>query len=249
MANTSTNNLSLSQRLHEQLRQLIGETLPGERLPSEPSLAKQLKVSRATLREAMRTFETQGMIHRRQGVGTFVTHPRQVIETGLEKLESIHTLAERIDLKVEMGKYHIDHRPAVDEEAAILGLEPGKQVVQVNWVMEAASRPAAYLVDILPDDILSPKAIYKNFSGSILDMLLDRKDMSLDNSRTEVNAVAAQSDVARALGIQRGDVVLYFKAILYNSAGRVVDLSHSYFLPGYFRFHINRRVGEQITIR
>jgi GntR family transcriptional regulator len=28
--------------------------------------------------------------------------------------------------------------------------------------------------------------------------------------------------------------------------GRVIDFSHSYFLPGYFRFHIVRRIGEDI---
>jgi GntR family transcriptional regulator len=49
--------------------------------------------------------------------------------------------------------------------------------------------------------------------------------------------------VARKLGIQRGDVLLRFIAYLYTSAGRVVDYSFSDFLPGYFRFHVVRRVG------
>jgi GntR family transcriptional regulator len=62
-------------------------------------------------------------------------------------------------------------------------------------------------------------------------------------SRTEINAVTAPSDLARQLGIQRGDVMLYFNSLLYAENGRVVDLSQSYFLPGYFRFHVVRRVG------
>jgi GntR family transcriptional regulator len=62
-------------------------------------------------------------------------------------------------------------------------------------------------------------------------------------SRTHIGAATATHDVARALGIQRGDVLLHFKAELYTPAGRVVDNSLSYFLPGYFRFHVLRRVG------
>ena len=50
------------QRLQSQLAGLISATTPGERLLSEPELAKKMGVSRATLREAMRTFEGQGLI-------------------------------------------------------------------------------------------------------------------------------------------------------------------------------------------
>jgi GntR family transcriptional regulator len=110
------NGISISQRLHEDLGKIIAETAPGERLLTEPELAKQLNVSRATLREAMRTFETQGLIYRHQGSGTFVIHPSQVIDTGLEVLESIETLSKRIGLVVS-SEMKIEHRQA-DEEIA-----------------------------------------------------------------------------------------------------------------------------------
>jgi GntR family transcriptional regulator len=115
--------LNVSQRLHDSLGRIIAAADPGARLPSEPDLAKSLGVSRATLREAMRTFETQGLIRRKQGSGTYVTHPTAVIESGLEVLESIETLAERIDLAVAVGEGKIQIRQARPEEAKAFNQE------------------------------------------------------------------------------------------------------------------------------
>lgn len=237
------NNKTLTQQLQDHLRQVIAATPPGGRLPSEPKLARQLGVSRATLREAMRIFETQGLIHRRQGVGTFVIHPSGVFETGLEVLESIHTMAKRIGLDVDIGTHQIETRPANSKEIDSLGLEGGQKVNQISWVMKAGPRPVAYLVDILPQDIIPLKKIQQEFNGSVLDILVEKSRISLSNSRTEINAVAAPPEIAKALGIQRGDVMLFFEAILYSAEGRAVDYSYSYYLPGYFKFHVIRRVG------
>lgn len=234
---------SISQRLHENLGHIIASTGPGARLPSEPDLARQLGVSRATLREAMRTFETQGLIRRRQGSGTFVTPTSQVIESGLEVLESIETMAERIGLEVTMGACAIGSRLPTQDECEVLSLESCVEVVQVSRVILAENRPVAYLVDTLPNDVVIPSELKEDFTGSVLDLLLRRGTPALLTSRTEINAVTASGEVARALGIQRGDGLLRFIAYLYTTTGRVVDYSYSYFLPGYFRFHVVRRVG------
>jgi GntR family transcriptional regulator len=233
---------STTQKLHENLGNIISATLPGGRLPSEPELARQLGVSRATLREAMRTFETQGLLRRRQGSGTFVVHPSQVIESGLELLESIETMAERIGLFVSMGELKVEHRLSTAEEARIFVQPAGAEVTHLARVILAEDRPVAYLVDIVPDDMLTTQDL-ESFTGSVFDLFLRRGEPALLTSRCEINAVTASSDVARALGIQRGDVLVRFIAYLYDTAGRVVDYSFSYFLPGYFRFHVVRRIG------
>ncbi len=239
-----TENSSRSQQLHESLGRIIAATEPGGRLLTEPELARQLGVSRATLREAMRIFETQGLIRRRQGSGTFVVHPAHVIDSGLEVLESIETLANRIGLQVEMGELHVQKRPVLPEECSVFALDSISSVVEVSRVIMAEDRAVAYLVDILPENILDIQELAPSFNGSVLDLLIKRGTPQLANSRTEINAVNASSEVARPLGIQRGDVLLRFVAYLYNSNGQVIDYSYSYFLPGYFRFHVVRRINQ-----
>jgi GntR family transcriptional regulator len=231
------------KRLQSDLADLISKTPPGERLPSEPQLAKKLGVSRATLREAMRTFEGQGLLRRRQGIGTFVVGHTRVIETGLEVLESIETLAERIQLSVTMGDLSIGQIIADKENSSLMEIPQGTALMQVSRVIHAENRPVAYLIDILPIDALPPEELDKGFTGSVLDLLIRKGSPSLANSRTEIQAIAAPQDVARALQIQRGDVLLQFEAFLYTVSGRVIDHSFSYFLPGYFHFHVVRSIG------
>jgi GntR family transcriptional regulator len=233
----------MPQDLHHQLEQVIIGTEPGGRLPSEPKLAKKLGVSRATLREAMRTFETQGRLIRRQGIGTFVVHPSRVIESGLEVLESIEALSERIGLQVWLGDLEIQNHIANGGTSKKLHLEPGSKILRVSRSIYAEDRPIAYLVDNLPETILSNEDVNGGFTGSVLDLLLRRGDPVLGSSKCEIAAVAIEQEVARALNIQRGDALLCFKAILFAVDGSPVDYSLSYFLPGYFKFHVVRRIG------
>ena len=237
------NGISTSQRLHEALGKIIAETPPGEKLLTEPELAKQLNVSRATLREAMRTFETQGLIYRHQGSGTYVIHPSQVIDTGLEVLESIETLSKRIGLAVSVGELQVEHLRANEEYSRALSIAPDDPVLVVSRVIQAEGRPVAYLIDVVSDNLLSHDELEAGFTSSMLDLLVKRGSPALVSSRCEINAVQAEVDIARALRIQRGDVLLRFIAYLFSTSGQVVDYSYSYFLPGYFNFHVIRKVG------
>ncbi|MGE5551810.1 MAG: GntR family transcriptional regulator [Bacteroidota bacterium] len=60
-------------RLKEHLRERIlrGEFKRGDQLPSENTLAKQFRVSRHTIRQALGDLENDGLIYREQGRGTF----------------------------------------------------------------------------------------------------------------------------------------------------------------------------------
>lgn len=230
------------QRLQYELAQLITNSEIGTRLPAEPELARNLGVSRATLREAMRTFEGQGLVRRKQGVGTFVVGQTKVIETGLEVLESIETLAHRIGLPVSMGAMNVEIFKAGKTDGEVFEIVEGTELVKVSRVILAEARPVAYLTDVLPKDLLSEEEFRSGFTGSVLDLLLKRESPQFSKSLTDIQAVSASPEIARMLEIQRGDVLLLFIARLFDENGKVVDYSNSFFLPGYFRFHVVRRV-------
>jgi len=231
------------QRLQADLAGLIQRTPGGQRLPSEPELARKLGVSRATLREAMRAFETQGLIRRRQGSGTFVVGQMPVIEAGLEVLESLETMARRMGQEVSVGGLEVEERLADEEISKELGVSLSARLTHVRRVVRENGRPVAHLVDILPADYLGLRELPASFKGSVLDFLVNRGD-PLTVSRAAITAVGATAEIARALEIQRGDVLLHFASRLYAGEARVVDYSISHFIPGYFNFYVVRRVGR-----
>ncbi len=227
----------------EALAELLTNSEAGDKLPSEPALARRLGISRATLREAIRHFEKRGIIERRPGVGTFVLATHPLIESGLERLESIETLAARLNLETHMTGLEVITRAPTEIEADALKLQDGDEVVVLMRNILTGNEPIAFLEDILPIGVLHQDAI-AGFSGSVLDILLAHSRINLTHTRTDLTAEAADKDLAEHLALDVGSPVLLLKSLLFSREGKPIDYSHSFFVPGFFKFHVVRRVGE-----
>lgn len=95
---------------------------PGEKLPNELELSRQLGVSRATLREALRDLTTQGVLEVRRGKGTFVSERVGEIEDfgfgGLGRGKSQLRDLFELRLIVEPSAARLACRRASEEELA-----------------------------------------------------------------------------------------------------------------------------------
>jgi GntR family transcriptional repressor for pyruvate dehydrogenase complex len=93
----------LYQGIVEQIEGLLekGELRPGDQLPPERQLAEQFQVSRASVREALRTLELLGIVETRPGGGTFVrqTSPEDLTRPLTSLMSRGHSLADVIELR------------------------------------------------------------------------------------------------------------------------------------------------------
>jgi GntR family transcriptional regulator len=223
---------------------LDGDYAPGDRLPSEIELSQQWGISRPTLREALRLLEEEGAIIRRHGVGTFVAPADPVIDAGLEVLESIERMDARRGLATRMIQYSVEERSATEREARGLELPASAPVTVVSRVIEAGERRVAYLTDVVPAASLRPADLDERFSGSVLDLFLERGWPLLSHSRTELVAEAADARLARLLQVERRSPLLRLQGQLYAVGGEVVDFSTSQFVKDLWRFHVIRKIGQ-----
>jgi DNA-binding transcriptional MocR family regulator len=76
---------SLPEITANRIREMIynRKLLPGARLPNEVELAEVMGVSRGTMRTALNILQEQGLIWRRQGVGSFVSE-QPILEQRLD---------------------------------------------------------------------------------------------------------------------------------------------------------------------
>ncbi len=233
---------SARAQVEDALSGLIKAMHPGDQLLPEPELSKQLGVSRATLREVLRSFAERGLLVRRQGVGTFVASRIPILETGLEVLESLERMADRLNLQTEVAYLTIEERLATPEERRGLVHDDPLQVLAVKRVVTVEGEPVADLLDVVPVTYLRAIDLGAHFKGSVLDILLERGKPVLSTSRTEIFAAAATGALAGRLGIAQDTALIKLVAQLFSYDECVVDYSVSYFVPGYFKFHVMRQV-------
>ncbi|MBN1887981.1 MAG: GntR family transcriptional regulator [Thermoflexales bacterium] len=231
-------------QLDKALAALLKRGQPGDRLPAEPALAAQLGVSRATLREVLRSLQERGLLVRRRGAGTFIAFPPSSVENGLESLESFDAIARRMGLEAQTDHSLIEERPAHPEELAGLGLRSAVRVLSVTRAVAVNGQPVAYLSDVVPLDYLHKGDLGPAFDGSVLDVLIERGRPGLSHARTELAIALADPTLASRLSIKRGAPLFKLEAQVYAQDGRVVDYSLGYFVPGYFRFHVIRRIEK-----
>jgi len=105
---------SIPEAIVQRVIQMIGEGVwrAGDQLPPQRTLARQLGVSMASLREALQTLQGMGVVELRHGQGTFVCHnPTQIVERCL----NLAILLDR-----EMMEDFFDARRAIEGGLAYL---------------------------------------------------------------------------------------------------------------------------------
>src|ERR671925_2012833 len=202
---------SLRRAVRERLVRLIagGRWRPGERLPSEPKLARDLGVSRATLRDALRSLEEDGFVTRAHGAGTFVTFRPRLrnnldVNFGVTQLIRAHGLepgAVVLSLAAE-----VVHR----EWAAELALEPDEEVAVVERVRTADGTPVVFSRDVLPLKLLGGRLeVLDRLGGGSLYALLERElRIVVEHGVARIRPALASPRIAKLLPQKEGALLL-----------------------------------------
>ncbi len=232
--------LSFSVRDELAGRITSGAIPPGSRLPPEPQLAEDLGVSRATLREALRSLEEDGFVTRRRGAGTFAAHRprlRNNLDVNFGVTEAIRASGMQpgtVDTKVDIA-------PASALEASALDIDPGEPVVTVERVRTADDRRVVFSRDVVAQTLVDEDTLARLDNGSVYDLLESSAHVAIQHGVVTIEPIAADRSLSRKLKIPAGSLLLYLRQIDYDRSGDPVLLSHEYHLGDAFEFSVVRR--------
>lgn len=209
-----------------------------EKLPSEFELAKQLGVSRATLREALRILEEENVIVRRHGVGTFV-NAKPLFTSGIEQLTSVTDMI--VQAGMEPGTIFLSSgtQSPTEEDQRRFNCSLEEEIVVIERVRTANGEPVVYCLDKIPARFFPENYDYQDES---LFVLLDRVgNRRISHAVAQIEPFGYHEKVSPILECDPETALLLLKQLHYDELDEPILYSMNYFKADKFSFHVLRK--------
>ncbi len=237
---------SKSARLHDATLRAILNFIrvkhlgKGDRLPSQEEFAEQLNISRATLREALVSLESEGIIHQVHGIGTFVVEDLSVVRSNAELNLSITEMirdqgmepgTSEVKLSIERGPFEVD---------ANTGEEALTDLIYLRRVRTADQTPFAYTVAYLPLALNGLVLDKEAYFGSLYQYLQDNCNEFISEAHSIIEAGISDEEVSQKLSIPLKTPILIMRQNHYNQEGKLLIRSIDYFVNNRLQLKVRR---------
>ena len=213
-----------------------------DKLPTEPVLARNLGVSRATLREALNQLEREELIYRLHGLGTYVKSKRPSITLNLTIPRSVTELLNSLNLIPGTQSMHITKETVFPDDVERLNVPPGSKIYRIERIRTANSQPVAYTIDTVPAWVMKK---YPEFDSthnfSLIEHLTFYCGITFAESNSTLIPLHNVQSVAKKLEIDPSSHIFFSEGLDYDITNSPVLFSKEYFAPWIFRFTVGRK--------
>lgn len=214
-----------SRPLYLQLRAALaeriakGEWKPGAAVPNESDLAREFGVSPGTMRKALDLLESDRLVTRKQGRGTFVND--QASDELVIRFNNIRCdNGKRLTGSVESAS--ITEGKVNELECLRLGLRPFDSVYRIRRIRLHKGRPFMVEEVSLPADLFPGLEMNDSPTQSIVVLAL-QYGILVAKADERVSVRAASPSVASALQVAQSSPVMVLDRVLMTLDGRSIE--------------------------
>lgn len=209
-----------------------------EKLPSEFQLSKELGVSRATLREALRILEEENVVSRKHGVGTFV-NPKPIFSSGIEQLNSVTSMI--LNSGRIPGSQYLSTDLLVPMEDDKLKFSPKEihTIAQIERVRTADGEPVVFCIDKIPEGIIPLDRVHKE--DSLFKLIEEYSHKRITYAVTYIEPIGYHDRIYDILNCDPEQSLLLLNQMHYTEEDEPVLYSANYFRSDVFSFHVLRK--------
>jgi GntR family transcriptional regulator len=244
MTEIRTDRRSLARQVRDALKDMIfsDDYKAGDQIPSEETLAETFKVSRPTVREALKYLEEERVIICRHGVGRFLTSdPASILQGEITRLESVTAIAQRLGITISTQVLSLSQVEADNEIRSHLDLETGALVYSLERARLAKQETVIYSFDIFPCNIVKSDINPGEFSNSLVSIMESQWGEQLAYSRAKISAVILEEKLCDKLHVNFLQPWILLEQVNYNNEDHPILYSRDYHRGDKFQFDVIRR--------
>ena len=225
---------------------LSGQYESGDKLPTEDELVEYFRVSKITVRNALALLETEGLIVRTRGKGTFVAMgvplKKQYIHSSLNKMS---LALERADNKaLEIKKIKVGDSRIPKDICKFFKMTNRDEIGRIRKMVNIREVPY-FLEDFLPASI-AQKITKKELSKEkvLLKIVEEKSGLKTTKGEMYLQAVPAEPDISTFLLCQSFDPLIHMQTYFWSNPGKPLGIGNVYFRSCYFKYKVDLEINS-----
>lgn len=228
--------------LHIQAEQLIREmikdpTYATKFLPNEVEMAKQLAISRTTLRQALNKLVYEGLLVRKKGVGTRVAEAS--VSSKSNNWLSFSQEMEARNIPIKNFELHISWELPDEKLAHFFDIDQQKKVLKMERLRGRTEGPFVYFISYFHPRVGMTGE--EDFKRPLYEILEQDHSVRVNLSKEEISARMADKFIADKLDLEVGSPILLRKRFVFDQADRPVEYNLGYYRADSFVYTIESR--------
>lgn len=226
--------LQLKEILKKQI--LSGDFSEGDRFHTQSEIANSFQVSSITAIRALDELKKEGLVERKQGIGTFVARSRREVLVKFSDIELFCPNQENVQvLSITKGNnpYYLEK----------LNLHKTEYYYQITRLRTAAEKPFIYHQTYLPHDFIkNPNADLQAFQSIYNRFEEDFHITMTDQAFEETNEICLNIPTKIKKALQLNDFepsVLQLRTTKNRESNRILEYIETYKHWEYFKFKIS----------